>query len=164
MSKSLNLTGGRMLRVLVWIQGTETFVSSGTAPHRFSMNIIVKVGIWLYLYWRFPCRFQNATQLNYVWSVWKLLSAGSLLPCLILTKGCDSHFRSNFQLWQLQDVSDMVEGGLLSFQLKTINRAVIYCRTQQTCGGRQEGTSPPWHKPLSAAFTYTFCGGVTIVE
>ena len=32
MSKSLNLTGGRMLRVLVWIPGTEAFVSSGMAP------------------------------------------------------------------------------------------------------------------------------------
>ena len=32
MSKSLNLTGGRMLRVLLLIPGTKAFVSSGMSP------------------------------------------------------------------------------------------------------------------------------------
>lgn len=182
MLEFLNLTGGWMLRVLVWLPGTEAFVSWWTATLVDVLAGLVGstcgTGSLCTLLSGFVSGFTSTDGsltgfrnslflLNVVppnWTTNELLSVGSLLPCLNLMKGCDSLFLSNFQLWQPPDVFVVVEFGLLSFQPKTINRAVIYCRTLQTCSSWQQGMGPPWPKPLGGACTYTFCGGVIIVK
>ena len=138
-----------MLWVFVWIPGTEAFVSSGTVPLvevlAGLVGLTCRTGSLCTslsgLVSGFTCTdgflvgFRNCLfLLNVVppdWTMYDLsksfLSAGSFLPCLILTKLWDFHFQSNFQLWQVHDVSVFGEFGLLSFQLKTIHRAVIYC-------------------------------------
>ena len=59
-------------------------------------------------------------------------------PCRLLAPMFDS-----YEGVRQSNMFIMVEFGLLSFQLKTINRTVIYSRAQQTCSGREQGTGSP---------------------
>ena len=183
-SKSLNLTGGWMLWVLVWIPGTDAFVSSGTAP-------LVEVLAGLV---GLTCRTGSlCTSLSGLVSGFTCPDGflAGFRNCLFLLnvvppdrtmydlKASQRRFLSPmFDSYEVVWVSLPVQfpalatawcfclGRIwpLAFQLKTIHRAVIYCRMQQTCSGWQQGMGFPWHKPLGRACTYAFCGGVTIVK